>query len=262
MSESQAILEANLAQVRRNEPELADRIEGSPAAVLSWEASKAGPLAATIEHQGGKIALASRYDPAAEADKLAETVDHGKHAGIIVLGLGVGHHVARLAERMGEQSLMVVFEPDLALLRAVFGRVDHSKWLGRSNIILADERMDRSALLSRIERFAGMLAQGTVLVTNPPSRRLHGEALGRFGQMVTEVMAYCRTNVATAMVNASRTYRNLSLNLPHYAGGATTDELLNAASGKPAVCVGAGPSLARNVKMLKEPGVPQKCGHY
>ena len=73
--------------------------------------------------------------------------------------------------------------------------------------------------------------------------------------MVTDVLSFCRTNVATALVNASRTVRNLCLNLPWYAAGANTNALRNAAQGYPAVCVAAGPSLARNVDQLCDPAV-------
>ena len=249
---SDDILEANLDQLRRTEPELAARVADAPAALLDWSDSKSGPMTATIDHGGRAMALASKYDPQAEAAKLIEKVDLQKHAGIVVLGLGLGYHVRLLGERVDKATLLVVFEPDVPLLRAVLERIDHTSWLGGHNVILADEQMDRAALLSRIEPFAGFLTQGTILLTHPPSRQRSGGPINEFSQMVAEVLAYCRTNIATTLVNASRTIHNLSMNLPHYAAGAITDELFNAARGYPAVCVGAGPSLARNVDLLAD----------
>src|SRR5690606_10763310 len=61
--------------------------------------------------------------------------------------------------------------------------------------------------------------------------------------------------VATALVNSTRTVYNSAANLAHYAAGATTDELHGAAKGCPAVCVGAGPSLVRNVDLLRDPAI-------
>ncbi len=251
------IFAANLAQLRRTEPELCQRLLDQPPASLQWAASNAGPLWATIDHQGRQLALASRYDPIAEAEKLASSVDHTKHGGIVVLGLGLGYHVAHIARHMGNNSLLVVFEPNLALLRAVLERIDHTAWLGRPNVVLADDHMDRAALLGRVEYFSAMMMQGIALVTHPPSRQMHAEALKQFGQMVTEALSYCRTHVATAIVNATRTYRNLALNLPYYVAGASTDDLYEAARGYPAVCVGAGPSLVKNVDLLTDPAVRQ-----
>ena len=255
MVNTDSILESNLTQLRRTDLELVERLAQLKPAPLQWSASRSGPLTASVQHAGRPIALASRYDPPAEALKLIEKVDLKKHAGIAVLGVGLGYHVSALAERIGDRALLIVFEPDIAQLRAVLERIDHSAWLGRHNVILADDQMDRGSLVRRIEPFAGALTQGTILLTHPPSRQLQGERLGVFGQMITDVLAYCRTNVATSLVNASRTIHNLSMNLPYYAAGATSDDLFNITPGYPAVCVGAGPSLVRNVDLLADPRV-------
>ncbi len=255
MADATDILRANLAALRGHDAALAARIEQAPPAPLQWTASKAGPLTASIEHQGRMIALASRYDPGAEARTLVSVIDHARHAGIVMLGLGVGHHVALAADDMGEYGLMIVFEPDVSLLRAVFERIDCTRWLAMPNVILADESMDRPELTRRIDRFASMLTLGTILVEHPPSRARCGDKLAAFGKVMTEILAYCRTNVATALVNASRTCANLAANVHLYAAGADTDALHRLASGHPAVCVGAGPSLVKNVDLLRDAAV-------
>lgn len=224
-------------------------------ATLDWSTAKSGLLTATTHHEGRPLALASRFDPAAEAVKLVEPVDLRKHACVVALGVGLGYHLAHLAPRMNDESVLLVHEPDLAQLRAVLERIDHTTWLGRSCVIITDAATDRAALLSRIERYAAVLTQGTILITHPACRQMHGAQLQRFGQLVTEVMAFCRTNVATALVNATRTYNNLCANLPYYVAGATTDDLHQLAKGFPAVCVSAGPSLAKNVHLLSNPEI-------
>lgn len=249
------ILAANLAALSRVDPALAQRLRDTPAAELTWATAKTGLLTATLSHEGRALALASKFDPAAEAGKLIEPVDLRKHACVVALGVGLGHHIAELATRMDDESVLLVHEPDLSLLRAVLEKMDHTAWLGKPCVIVTDSSTDRAALLGRIERFAAVLTQGTILITHPASRQMHGEQLQRFGQLVTEAMSFCRTNVATALVNATRTYNNLCANLPHYVAGATTDELHNLARGFPAVCVSAGPSLAKNVHLLSDPDV-------
>ncbi|MCX5662799.1 MAG: DUF115 domain-containing protein [Planctomycetota bacterium] len=258
MPEIPPILAANLAQLRRVEPELAARIADAAPAALTWAPSRAGPLWATIEHQGKPLALASRFDPFAEAGKLISGVDLQKHAGVFLLGFGLGYHAAELAKQINSRAALVILEPDIALLRAVLERVDHSSWLGRPSVILADATTDRAALLNRIEPFASIITQGTVLVTHPPTRLLAPVALANFGQMITDTLAYCRTNVATSLVNSTRTIANLTMNLAAYVGGANTNELFGAAKGYPAVCVGAGPSLARNIDLLRDPEVRKR----
>jgi hypothetical protein len=258
MADATDILRANLAALGTHDPALSQRVAQAaahPPQTLQWTTSRAGPPTATLTHDGKALALASRYDPLAEARKLVETIDHAKHAGIIMLGLGIGHHVALAATDMGEYGLMIVFEPDLALIRSVFERIDCTRWLAMPNVILADDAMDRSELTRRIDRFASMLTLGTILVEHPPSRARCGDKLAAFGKVMTDILSYCRTNVATALVNATRTCANLAANVHLYATGADTDALHNLASGWPAVCVGAGPSLVKNVDLLRDPAV-------
>ncbi|MCC7408554.1 MAG: DUF115 domain-containing protein [Phycisphaeraceae bacterium] len=267
-SENNAIWQANLARIQRLDADLASRLEATQPARLIWQTSRQGMASAAIEPQasagpdtaspitGGRaVWLASRFDPLAEAKQLLSGVDLQKHATVIFLGLGLGHHVAELATRASQGTLIIVYEPDLSLLRAVLEKIDHTGWLSRGNLILADDLVDRPTILTRLDERMSVLTLGTVLVTHPPTRQRHGAKLTAFGAMMAEVVAYCRTHVATAMVNGTRTVENFVFNLAHYAGGADTNELHNLAQGVPAVCVSAGPSLAKNVDLLRDPAV-------
>lgn len=237
---------------------MADRLAQIEPAPLTFSESKAGPLTATLTHDGQAIWLASRYDPAKEAQKLVVNIDHQKTACVAMLGVGLGYHIAQVFADMAGNGILIVFEPDLALLRAVLERIDHTSWLGQPNVILGDTSMDRATLTRRVERHAAMLTQGTQLITHPASRQRHAAAFNDFGKAVTETLAFCRTNVATALVNSARTCSNLACNLGPYAAGATTDALYKIAQGYPAVCVAAGPSLAKNVDLLCDPEVRSK----
>ncbi|MEX0774998.1 MAG: 6-hydroxymethylpterin diphosphokinase MptE-like protein [Phycisphaeraceae bacterium] len=255
MPDSSAILEANLAALARSDPALVARLHQTSALEVQFQPARSGLLSATVQHEGRPLQLASRFDPLAEAAKTAASVDLARHAGIFVLGMGLGYHVAHIAARLNNTTMLIVYEPDIAMLRAVLETVDHAGWLGLPNVVLLTGEPDRGELLSRVDRFAAMLTQGTVLVAHPPTRQLHPQSIQRFGELVTEVLAYCRTHVATALVNAARTVHNLASNLRYYAAGANTNDLHQAARGYPAVCVGAGPSLAKNVDLLRDPAL-------
>lgn len=253
------ILRANLAALRLRDADLADRLDAAAPRLLTWDTARTGLPTAFLpaEAEGGRAtALCSKYDPAAEADKLLADFDPRKTACLVLLGLGLGYHAEAAAPKLGDSGLLVIYEPDLELLRSVLERRDLSKLLAQPQVVVfAGEDIDRSALLRKTETHSQLLTQGTQLLTLPLTRQRHAEAVNAFGQAVTDVVAYCRTNIATALVNAARTCRNLASNLDVYAAGATTDELHHAAKGYPAVCVGAGPSLVKNVHLLQDPEV-------
>ena len=251
-----SVYEKNLRAIAKHHPLLAEQLSAVEPASLGWSESKAGPLTAVRTDLGDRpVALASKYDPVKEALKLVEPVDHAKMACVVVLGFGLGYHIEEVVKNVGPRDLVIVYEPDLAQLRAVLERIDWTRWLGQNGLILCGPDASKSALLGRIEKRSATPTLGTQLVTHPASRQRHSEAFNAFGKLVTETLAFCRTNVATALVNAARTVSNLTNNLAQYAAGPTIAPLENAAEGYPAVCVGAGPSLVKNLDLLSDPEV-------
>lgn len=255
MEADDRVFQKNLGALRAVDAALADRLIAAAPAALQWHETPQGMPVAAVEHSGRPLWLASRYDPRKEAEHILAPVDFARHACVVILGVGLGYHVAEALAKIGKDGLIIAYEPDLAVLRAVLQRVDATTWLGRPGVILADRDTDRATLLKRIERATGAITMGTVLVPHGPTRQRYPEQVTAFGQLVAEIAAFCRTQVATALVNSARTVRNFMFNLAHYAAGADTNDLHQAARGYPAVCVGAGPSLARNVDLLRDPAV-------
>ncbi|MFN3167450.1 MAG: motility associated factor glycosyltransferase family protein [Phycisphaeraceae bacterium] len=247
----------NLAAIARHDPALAEQLSSTEPAELDWFDSKAGPLTATRPDPDTPrpVPLASKYDPEKEAKQLVGTIDHAKTACVVLLGFGLGYHVDQVVAKVGPRDLVVVFEPDLAQLRAVLERIDYARWLCQPGLILAGPDADKASLLGRIQQRSAVLTLGTQLLAHPVSRQRHHDAFNAFSRLVTETLAFCRTNVATALVNASRTVSNLTCNLAQYAAGSTIAELTDAARGYPAVCVGAGPSLVKNLDLLTDPAI-------
>ncbi len=256
---SPATLEANLAAVSHCSLAAASQIRAAfPCAELEFlPTDEPGAPSATLS---GRL-LASRRRPLDEAARLAETVDLRAAAVIVVMGFGLGHHVAALARRMKRDGLIVVFEPDVALLRAVFERIDHTSWLRETNILFLTDPDDGPAITAALQGAEGLLALGTRILDHPASRARLGDTAARFGERFARAVAAVRTVVITTMVQSEVTVRNCLMNLDHYTrrddrgGPLGVADLAGACRGAPAVVVSAGPSLARNIHLLAQPGV-------
>ena len=250
-------LERNLAALSRNNPALADALRRTEArAGVSFEpARRDEALTAMADVDGRAITLASRHAPLTEAGRFAEQLDLEAHAMFVVMGMGLGYHVSSVVRRVASRGLVVVYEPDESLLRAVLEQIDHSDWLAAGNVTIFTGEADLAQITGRLEPQVAHVSQGVQILKHPPTRQLAGDAIAAFAEAMTQFVAYCRTNVATTLVNSAITCRNLAHNLGHYAAGATINDLKNIAAGYPAVCVAAGPSLARNVHELAQPGV-------
>jgi hypothetical protein len=203
--------------------------------------------------------LCSRHRPLDEAARLVERVDLVEHAVVVVLGFGAGYHVQSLAQRLGRAGVVVVFEPDLGLLRAVLERIDHSSWLKEASVLFVTDPADRGALAAKLEGAESIIAQGVAFLEHPPSRPRIGQQSGQLTTLFGEIVTATKTTFLTTLMRSVDTVRNLLLNLDHYAAGAGVADLEGAAAGHPAVVVSAGPSLRRNMHLLAQAGVRERC---
>lgn len=85
--------------------------------------------------KAGGIALHSLYDPVREARDWVEhhREDIGNASGFVVLGFGLGYHVAELLRRTDKA--VTVFEPRIDVLRAALEASDLSDVLARARIV-------------------------------------------------------------------------------------------------------------------------------
>lgn len=259
MNPDETIIRKNLDALRPMHPTLTARLEAAEPAMLQWNTSKSGHICASVRDSAGRTRqYASRFDPIKEACQLIKDIDFEQKACVVIMGFGLGYHVEQAARRVGEHGLILVYEPDPAVLRSVLEHIDWHELLRSKHIVICDDQTDRSQLTHCFEHFNAIVGQGMAVVTHPPSRVEHGEAFRRFGDMVTETLAYCRTTLVTTLVNSSLTVENILGNLGAYAGGNGINDLVGAAQGSVGICVGAGPSLAKNVDLLADPEIRRK----
>lgn len=248
-------LERNLSCLGERQADLARRLREMQAANIAFEQAADGLF--TAQHQGRW--LASRHRPRAEAERIAASVDIVEHALFVVGGFGVGHHVAELARRIDRTGVIIVYEPDLGLLRAVLERIDHSDWLRGALIVFLTDPTDRAALPRRLAGAESIVAQGVAFLEHPADRARLQSDLPAVADLVREFVAATKTTLLTTLVRAADTTRNLLGNLDHYALGPGIAPLRDAAKDRPAVVVSAGPSLQRNLDELARPGVRDRC---
>lgn len=257
-----ACLEKNLQALSRTDAELARTLRDTPAASgLTWtparEEQSLGAVLTSEASDGAsrKVTLAGRVRPRQQAERFAEGADLDAHGAFVVLGMGAGYHVEALVNRLAGRGVVIIHEPDPALLRAVLENIDHSAWLGEDKVFLFTGEVRPSDLTRRLEPRSVMILQGVQTFTHPPTRQLASSRIVEFMERFTQFVAYCRTNMATTLAHSARTCHNLARNLGQYAAGEAMNELHQQAKGRPAVVVSAGPGLARNAHLLAEPGV-------
>ena len=246
-------LPRNLAALWAVDAALARRVEvlldeaGYPV-----EPSKAGPPTIALDAPDGKrIYLHSRHQPVEEAKRLIDTPELREKSVFCVQGLGLGYHVEQLFGRAGDEALVVVFEPDLRMVRTALEQRDLAKIILTNRLVLLTE-VDRALVMARLGPHQAMFFTGSASVVHPPSVRLQPEFHARVQTVLGEFGAYCKTSLNTLVLNGRRTCENIAANLGWYVATPGVNALKNRHAKKPAIIVSAGPSLRKNKHLLKD----------
>lgn len=241
-----------MAQLWRRDPRLAQQIDDLPIdAMLAIAPSKKGPAtASTRTHDGRILYLHSRYDPVKEADDIVNAFEFDDAACIVLCGLGLGYLIVALHRRYGDETRILVGEPDLITLKSALETIDMADAI-RNGVVEFLPRCDTPFLHEKLRGDWSKLMLGTRIVAPPVSREISPDFHASFRKSITEFTAYARMSLMTLVRNAGVTCRNIANNLPTYVSTPSLELLHGKFSGVPAVLVAAGPSLARNVEQLR-----------
>lgn len=252
-----AIWQRNIAALRLRNGWLAAALEQTqPSGEVRFAPSdEPGVLSATLN---GK-ALASKRRPTEEARRWAESVDLDANALIVVHGFALGHHLAALAERCDNFTAILVVEPDLALLRAALARIDHAAWLIKREVRFVRCHSDVASLATSMRGLEAPMSFGVCTLVHPASAARLGETIEAFNKAFPAAIASARTHIITTLVQSDTTFRNALANAERYAQTPGIGALKDIAQGRLGVVVAAGPSLKRNVGLLKDPAVRSRC---
>ncbi len=248
-----SIFLANMAALWRLDPRLAQQIDDLPPEDrLNVVESKSGrPTACAMTSDGRQIYLHSRYDPQREACDFVQRLERAEAGCVVLCGLGLGYHIPALLEHFGEQTLIVVSEPDLVTIKTAMETLDLSAPLTAGRLILLT-RLDKAPLHERLQPHAAELMLGLVLAVPPAAREHQADFHADCRKVVTDFTAFAKMSVVTLVRNAAITCRNIANNLPTYVSTPPADILRNRFEGLPAILVAAGPSLAKNMDQLAE----------
>ncbi|MEL7483062.1 MAG: 6-hydroxymethylpterin diphosphokinase MptE-like protein, partial [Planctomycetota bacterium] len=250
-------VDRNLAALGMGTPELARRIAETPSrSGIEFVVADDGRLSGSMTDEWGRrCQLASRRRPAEEAQRLASRVKIEQAAVIVVNGFAMGHHVREVLARAKSSALVVVYEPDVALLRAVLERQDHSQWLWDPLLRFVTDAADITALGQLLEGAEGLVSLGVEILDHPPSEKRLGEGPAALAKNLADVVRSIRTNVITTLSQADVTIRNQLMNLDKYVQAEGIAPLQEACSGRPGIVISAGPSIRRNIHLIEQPWV-------
>jgi hypothetical protein len=170
---------------------------------------------------------------------------------IVLLGFGLGYLPQELLKHFDTGHMMLIYEATPQLFKTALEVRDLTDILRskKVEILVGPDVND----FSFIDRYHHHLVNGTwYVVGDNPSRRLNQDAYDRFYRRLSEEKRLTLSNVGTAVGLGKNFVDAFMQNVPNILRKPGVTALKNLFRERPAVVVAAGPSLEKNLHLLKK----------
>lgn len=219
----------------------------------SIELSKDNFYIAKVEKENKALYIGSKYNNKTIIDGFLEKYDlEDGEAVYVVIGFGLGYHIEELLKRSGNANKIIVFEPNEELFIEALKVRDLTEIISdnRINIYLyKNENKTMEALNNTLN-----LSYPNYIYCNVFSsyEKLYGEETITVIRVVENYMLLAKATAYTNSLFKETVLKNYFNNFVNIAKGNTGEEFQDKFSGKTAVVVSSGPSLSKNIHLLKE----------
>lgn len=246
------LFQKNLAVLRESDPDLAARIASTlPSPIIHWFHSDT--LAPTLELTcSEKIVLYhSRHDPRREAQRQVEALQIDSPAVFIFLGTGLGYTIEHLLENYSRYiTALLLVEHDPGVFYYFLHRRDWSGLLAnpRTRVVIPETQGDLTA--AALAFLPHIMGSGVRLVDHAPSFEMYGGFYTAAIEHLRQFMQRAAAESEFLIHNGALIQRNAILNLPAICASLGLGPLRDFYHGRPALLIGAGPSLDKNIDSI------------
>jgi hypothetical protein len=248
-----SFLSKNLAAIKKSDPALFEKIAPLNGSTdYKVVISKSGlPSLIRIDAMGKKKQINSSYNPALEASRSLETLNIGESINFIVIGLGLGYQVLEIVRKSTSQAKIYIFEKDHELFALAIREVDFSRILEHPGVKIFID-INSLSLCSLLEpEQTNFTLNKYCLVRH---KALVEEDLDYYGCLLSEIDKYfneAEINLKTQSIHSKLYYKNIFSNLDIMLESPGIKLLENCLQDIPAIICSAGPSLDKNIQLLK-----------
>jgi hypothetical protein len=208
----------------------------------------------TLSHKdalGNKKQIHSNYDPKTEAIRYLKSINANDFMNFIFLGFGLGYQAIELIRNSSSLDKFFIFEKDLELLALALKEIDLTVVLDHPGvkIIVGADPLSIASMLDA-EQVNFTLNSYTVVRQNS----LFEKDLNYYGSLLNEIEKFfqeCQINFRTQSTHSKLYYKNIFSNLNSFISAPGIKQLKSCLTDIPAIVCSAGPSLDKNIQLLK-----------
>lgn len=214
--------------------------------------SRVGQATVRVRSSKGKwIFLHSSVDPMKEARTIAASVSTEAGKVIFIFGFGLGYLVEALLERLDESNIFYIIEPDRDLFSAAMSSRSLYHLISSERIYLLVGDSGDKVKASFFTIYDVAKYRGITLTGLPGYQTVYSDSYNQVMQYIKEVINTKIIYLATMNKIGPKLTANSLLNLADYCTNPGISSLFNRLSGLPVIIVAAGPSLNKNIHLLK-----------
>ncbi|WP_017726246.1 motility associated factor glycosyltransferase family protein [Halalkalibacterium ligniniphilum] len=198
-----------------------------------------------------RIYLHSQYSPQNEAEKWLASQGE-LHGILVVVGGGYYYHIEELLNQNPDQKIVII-EPSYEIFVSALKRIDMEHLLRNPNLLflLSDDTYYLSMTIANILINKGFQSFDLLILMSYKS--LFSTFCAELGRGISETLTMLRCNMATEFVHSQKwMYNNFRNFLKANVESMPITPYLERFKDMPALIVSAGPSLEKQLPLLKE----------
>lgn len=208
-----------------------------------------------VYHGTEDVYLNSRYNPSVAADVFIDQFSHiTEQAGLIMFGFSSGIFAKKFFEKIQKNVFLFVYEPSIDIFLTVIHELDISELILTGRFLIFVDGINEGNLSTAMEENSGYQNYCKLLYTELPQYvELFEESYEGYREIVKKQAIGLQLVINTALVRGDRFSYTAVQNMRYLPGCRNGfDYVGKFPEDMPAIVVAAGPSLEKNVDLLRQ----------
>ncbi len=257
-----SVFEKNMAELATRYPSLAERVRATERNEARYKVigSQAGEPNVVVARDTDFLLLYDRDAPSQSCRAYLEGLNIRFAPIVIFLGLGLGYHARLFMSHFGKSCdtrKIIIFEQDLSLFRETLEIIDLTFIISHPDIYLfvAEEPSEAAMQIrtkSLIRHDFNSYMRSIKVIPVPSSIALNRDYYSTVLERVKHATRQQMVLAGNDPIDSFLGLENMLFNLKNIISTPGINLLFDAFKGRPAVSVASGPSLNKNIHLLKE----------
>lgn len=254
-----SIYEKNMSVLKEKHPGLYEQLEGrdffdEPTEINVSIGESDYPFVSVINNENGRqVNLHSRFSPASEAVEIVNSLDLKAGELRFLIGMGFGFLPLEIVRRELPLLKLFIVEKSKKLFFEAIKNMDLTELFEADGVYFFLEGMsDLKPAIYKAEADINILFKGSSITYFEPERELFPDYYAEIGKIIQNEIGHVMCGLNTQKNIGPMFFENLMRNFTECLNSANLGSVYDLWSGKPAMVVGAGPSLSDNIDYIKK----------